>query len=92
VLDSESDAEEKVLEAAAMALANFSADFYYHEFFLKEPEVTMILKILFEGKEGRIIEHILGLICNLCTNTGNALKLYQKHLCDLLMKNVDVSV
>ena len=84
--------EDKVLEAAAMALANFSADFYYHEHFLKEPEITMLLKILHEGKEGRIIEHVLALITNLCTNPANAQKLYQKHLGDLLVKNLDVGV
>lgn len=75
-----------------MGLANFSADFYYHEHFLKEPEVTMLLKLLYDGKDGKILEHILALVTNLCTNTGNALKLYQKHICELLLKNVDSTV
>jgi hypothetical protein len=91
-MDSEMGVDDKVLEAAAMALANFSADFFYHEHFLKEPEITMLLKILDEGKEGRVIEHVLALITNLCTNPSNAQKLNQKHLCDLLIRSLDVGV
>ena len=72
VLDSGGAADEKTLEAAAMSLANFSADFYYHELFLREPEVTMLLKIIDEGKDGRILEHVLALITNLSMNPANA--------------------
>ena len=91
-MDSNSDVDEKVLEAASMALANLSADFYYHEHLLKEPEITMILKILNEPKEGRVIEHILALITNLTTNPSNANKLFQKHVFEALVKIMEVSV
>lgn len=75
-----------------MALANFSADFYYHEHLLKEPEITMILKILNEAKEGRVIEHILALITNLTTNPANAHKLFQKHVFEALLRIMEFSV
>ena len=92
VLDSNSDVDDKVLEAAAMALSNFSADFYYHEHLLKEPEITMILKILGDAKEGRVIEHILALITNLTTNPTNAHKLFQKHVFEALIRIMEFSV
>jgi len=88
--------DDKVLEIAAIALANFSADFYYHENLLKEPEITMILKILNntnkEDQDVKVIEHILALVTNLTTNPVNAHKLYQKHVFDSLIKIMELSV
>ncbi len=95
VLDSNVELDDKVLETAAIALANFSADFYYHEHLLREPEITMILKLLNSAKEdqeGNVIEHILALVTNLTTNPVNAYKLYQKHVFDSLIKIMELSV
>ena len=38
--------DQSVLLAASNTLANISADFRYHIHFLKEPELTIIMKIL----------------------------------------------
>lgn len=92
MLDSNTDLENKVLEAAAIALTNFSADFYYHEHLLREPEITMVLKLLNEAREGPVIEHILALITNLTTNPANIPKLVQKHVFEALYKIMQVSV
>ena len=46
VLDSNDNNEQSVLIAASNTLANISADFQYHSHFLREPELTIIMKIL----------------------------------------------
>ena len=95
VLDSNIDADDRIVETAAMALSNFSADFFYHEFLLKEPEITMVFKILNNTKEdheGRVLEHILALITNLTTNPMNAQKLFQKHIFESLIRIMKFSV
>jgi len=80
---------------AAMALSNFSADFFYHEYLLREPEITMVFKILNSSKEeqeGKVLEHILALITNLTTNPVNAQKLSQKHIFESLVRIMKFSV
>lgn len=95
MLDSNVDSDDRIVETAAMALANFSADFFYHEFLLREPEITMVFKILNNTKEdheGRVLEHILALITNLTTNPMNAQKLSQKNIFESLVRIMQFSV
>ena len=86
VLDSNDPNDADVLRAAANTLANISADFSYHEFLLKEPEFTTLLKILQFSSDIKLIKSIIIIITNISTNVAMINKLISQNFLDILFK------
>ena len=61
-------------------------DFTYHEIFLKEPELTIILKILQYSDDIKLIKSIIIIMTNICTNRAMIDKLISKNLLDIFIK------
>lgn len=85
-LDSNNPKDEELLKAASNTLSNLSADFSYHEYFLKEPEFTTLLKILQFSDEIRLIKSIVIIITNISTNIAVINKLISGNSLDIIMK------
>lgn len=85
-LDSNDPKDEELLKAASNTLSNLSADFAYHEYFLKEPEFTTLLKILQFSDEIRLIKSIIIIITNISTNLSMINKLISGNSLEIIMK------
>ena len=89
VLDSNEYNDQSVLLAASNTLANISADFRYHIHFLKEPELTIIMKILQFSDDLKLIKNILIIITNICTNEVMIPKFLSSNCLEIILKLFD---
>lgn len=85
-LDSNDPKDAQLLRAAANTLSNLSADFQYHEYFLKEPEFTTLLKILQFSDDIRLIKSIVIIITNISTNISLINKLTSGNSLEIIIK------
>ncbi|KAM3134586.1 hypothetical protein pb186bvf_013228 [Paramecium bursaria] len=70
ILELQGTTKSSVLRAAANTLANISIDHNYQQHFLRDPEKTIILKLINSSKDITLIKSIIIIFANISTNNN----------------------
>ena len=73
-----------MLRAAANTLANISIDHFYQQSFLKDPEKSILLKMILNTKDINILKSLVVVFTNICTNTNLISELVHSDVLDTI--------
>lgn len=103
VMDIE-NTDSQTIYASALALANISAsicffipcsisvDFEYHELYIKEPELTMLIQRFKECQDAKLLKYLLIIISNLAMNPMNIAPFWHKKINEKLSDLLTIEV
>ncbi|CAD8106012.1 unnamed protein product [Paramecium primaurelia] len=84
ILELSDPSNHAVLRAAANTLANISIDHTYQQNFLKDPEKTIILKLIYSATDIILIKSIIIIFTNISTNSNLITDLAQQDILNCL--------